>query len=138
MENQIRIWNLLHDGVIIETKKVETDIYLKIEIEYLLERISSKPKFITVILSNPTFFLISDWDGKNMGSELPNGFIAGFEIFGASYNNEVIEIIGDGKIQMACPHISYKLECGKSFSIDDLEKLAREYWSEWELKNNQN
>ena len=144
------IFNIFHDGVIESAQIIDGDCFLHIGIAYLANRINPEFEGFEVQLKNSTIFHFEGWF-----REVSKGTCKICD-FKAIFGNE-IEILSaeaqEGRISIACNIHDFESDfCGgtlsfksdvafvldpmnRSYSLDELDQLCKEYWNDWSGKN---
>ncbi len=144
------LFDIFHDGDIVEYSLLNKELHLDIEIPYLAERIDKNFKLFRVVLYGCQNIIFTTWpneegmDGEII-SDVKTIFKPKLWILSAS--------IEDGKIEVNCSQTSSDFnycggnlcfnvesvkvsdENGKQYTIDELAEFCEEYWDEWENNN---
>ena len=145
------IFNIFHDGDVIEYEKDENDLKLKVEIPYLTDRVRKGFSYFTVTLFNCTNIGLETWpDQKDRNPEifhdLKKIFQAKLWILDAEIKNERIVVSCSqadsafdycgGFLSFTAESANVKDEAGKDYTIEELGNLSESYWDEWEKDYN--
>lgn len=135
-DNQIDIFNILHDGTIIGISNGSGNIELKIEIQYLAEMINEKFNYFYCELIKCERFLLEIWSDKKDYTSDWNTIIAyELEILDAHTSNKGIsvscrsdEIIG-GNLHIKSRNIKIYDESKNEISLNELAHICHRYWN---------
>lgn len=140
------LFNVFHDGLIVEASSVDEDLLLTVRISYLAERIAPEFTTFAVRLHHVEDLSFSTWPKDSAAS--PEVLRSASAIF-----HPHLDILGgdpsDGRVRVTCNQSSSETpHCGgtltfratsamvcdqdlKSYSIADLSTLADAYWKDW-------
>lgn len=131
MDEQIEVWNIFHDGTIVEVRGELPNISLRIEIPYLREMFPGAGHSFWAHIVDCKTCQYSNWRGKEitvlaeiMGEEP--------EILDVSQIGNMAHIVCvNGSLDLKYAEISFELDSGVPVSINELDKVCRTYWDEW-------
>jgi hypothetical protein len=122
--DDVAVLNLLHDGSIVEIRRVEGDVLLTIEIDYLRTRLSPPGRAILVRLVGCTACTYEPYDG--MAASEP-------DIAEVVRDGDDVRVWGSaGCLILRFTEMSLALDDGAPLTRDALAATARAYWAEWE------
>lgn len=151
LDEEIRdIFNCFHDGVIVDYNLIENALVLKIEIQYLAERVQSDFNYFFVTLYHYSDVQIETWPKKEdqkpeiiqdmkkiftgqpwiLSAEIKNNFF----IVSCYLSGEASNYNG-GFLSFSASSATVIDEAGKGYTIDALGNLSKSYWEEWETNN---
>jgi len=128
------IWNVLHDGTIVEaTGAVPGDVRLNIDIDYLRRRFPEAGQYLILTLHDCTCLAYEPDD--------PKGSITNLEAMGAAEPkilkaedwtdaNKVYCV--SGTLRVFTRAFSLALDSGRSITLQELKDVSEAYWTEWE------
>jgi hypothetical protein len=130
------IWNVLHDGGIDRIEgNVPGDVRVFVGIEYLRERFPDDGETIVVCLTNCTTFAYRPYESELRNTDLISIANESATILSAEMHGPVCRVYTDaGVLQMQCRCGSVSLDSGRVISLDELLRVAEDYWDEWESK----
>lgn len=137
MKQDCIIWNTLHDGYIVDIDgSIPGDISLKVEIEYLANRLPGNASFVVVSLHGCNKFCYEFYLSsketiyyKKLNEIKEQAPI----IISCEKNGDDLYVsCACGQIEMSYESSSLLLASGKSLSYELLDEICTEYWEEWE------
>jgi hypothetical protein len=130
------IWNVLHDGCIDSVAgSIPGVIMIEVSIEYLRQRIQEPGDTMTITLLNCTRFVYRDYQGDASTSDLHVVSEACPGILSAAMQDDVCVVHCDcGVFEFIAKDGSLTIN-GSPYLLADLLQVAKEYWEEWETKN---
>lgn len=142
MKKDYQIWNILHDGALVELQgKTPGDIKIKVKIEYLANKLKGRRDHIYVILKKCLMFeyerqLSKDRVQTYKTIDELEGITPALMALSCDEENDYI-IIWDicGSIKTKYDSAELKLEDGEPLSFEELDIASEEYWSTWSAKN---
>ena len=147
-EDIARAFSIFHDGSLTLTSAAP-DLGLKVEIQYLAERIDPQYSGFRVVLHNHHGLAFSPWyteSGQTKGDlvEFEQIFNLDLGVLQADANAGLIEVVCDayptdssfsgGVLRFWAESASVSDESGRDYTVEELAKLASSYWSEWASK----
>ncbi|MCI5194225.1 MAG: hypothetical protein D3915_14040 [Candidatus Electrothrix sp. AU1_5] len=144
------IFNVFHDGNIIEYERTGNDLMLKVEISYLTEKVRDGFSCFTVTLFDCTNIQLETWPNQNgheaeFFHDFKQIFQANLWILEAEIKNKLIVVscsqVGTtfdycgGFLSFRTESAKVIDEVGKEYSINELENLSKSYWDEWRNNN---
>jgi len=125
------LWNVLHDGAFTELHRDGGDLIVKIQIEYLLEKLLDKPIYLQIRLCKCSIFEYTPWDEEPI-SDLQKIQACEPEILSAeSQLTNINMVCVSGMIRTSYAEPELILSTGSSITVNDLAKVAKEYWEEF-------
>ena len=132
MNNEINIWNILHDGEITAVEKGMNGLYtIFINIPYLRRRIKPLGDSFVITLSGVKQITFQDFDGQT--SSLENELeLSTPEILQTDSETMPIYIATTaGTLILNYESINFNLDTGQPVEFETIEVICREYWEEW-------
>lgn len=144
------IFNIFHDGDIVEYERSKNDLKLKVKISYLTERVRECFSYFTVTLFGCTNIQLKTWPNQQgfepeIFLDLKQIFQAHLWILDAEIKKELIVVScsqTDTKFDYCGGFLSFSAdsakvndESGKEYAIEELGNLSEAYWNEWENNN---
>lgn len=148
-ENIRDIFSIFHDGSITSCYTNTDSLLMKVEISYLAERIDPNFSEFTLCIYGVSNIYFSTWlsDLKSepvIIREIERIFKPELEILEGNIENEKIKVVCNqhssefdycgGELYLSIISCEVLDEVGKSYSIEELDILCKEYWDEWENK----
>ena len=137
MKEIIEVWNIFHDGSIVEIKGSLPDVSIRIEISYLRNMFPGKGDSIWVHLIGCSTFEYLIWEEERKTSSLDE--IQSFEpeILSVKEHGEMAHIICvEGELDLIYKRILFSLDTDTSVTIAELDKACNKYWDEWGNQTN--
>lgn len=133
IDEQIQIWNILHDGEITAIEKKDGDtVIMFVNIPYLRRRIKPLGDSFVLTLEGVMDFGYKDFDGNK--SKLHEEIeIASVEILSTDSESMPIKVfttMGELTLNYKCVRLS--LDTGQEVSFQMVSKICEEYWEEFE------
>jgi len=137
MNPKADIWNVLHDGEIIQIQgKVPGDLRLTISIAYLRHMFSDTGDSITLCLRGCSYFTMNIWDENLVTSDPERIVKENTEILSTeSLSTPVHVITTKGEIDTDFESFSLTLNDGKDISYESLCEACERYWNKWEAES---
>jgi len=147
-EDIARVFSIFHDGSI-ALISATPDLGLKVEIQYLAERIAPQFSGFMVVLHNPQSVAFSPWyrdtDQTNPDlSEYKAIFDLELGVLQAEAKAGLIEVVCDayptdssfsgGLLRFRAESATVSDESGRDYTVEELAELASGYWSDWASK----
>jgi len=144
------VFSIFHDGIIEECVPAGDDIRMRIEIRYLAMWIRSDYTHFILNLSNVTDVAFRTWpsDLKSEPQDLYDPsviFSPKLEILESSANDQLVTVVckqaspdfeyGGGELVFRASAASVADQGGDEVSLDRLDRICKEYWEEWSVKN---
>jgi len=144
------LFNIFHDGTIESAQLVDGVGTLTVGITYLADRVQKNFTSFAIQLINPTPFTLLGWsrkldEGKKKVSLFEDIFTEELLILDAKDVGDRIEVscnIADlesdfcgGELLFSCSHAIVKDQSMNIWSIEELDKLCRGYWSDLQQKS---
>jgi hypothetical protein len=130
----IEIFNLLHDGLLKQIEgRVPGDITFLVECDYLRQRIADPGRLFLIKISQCADLRLEENPPDATVVRDP-AKIASMELWILSaecINSEIVIYTGAGQIIFSCSKVSVLTNVNTPLKIEDLDKVAREYWTEW-------
>lgn len=132
MEEKIEVWNIFHDGSIVEAKGFLPSISLRIEIPYLRTMFPGQGTSFWAHLSGCTHFTYSAWD-RVTPLENPSAIARQEpEILDVAQMGNMAHIVCvDGDLELVYESIRFEIDSGAEITIDELDRECRGYWKNW-------
>ncbi len=145
-EDIVRLFGLLHDGVIVDFDFDGRCLALTVEIRYLVQRMSPAQTCFRLVLDNVSEMTFTTWpleDGVEARTlKQPEQFLsAELEILSAEARDPGIRIVCNqtessrgyvgGELDLRTDGVSVSDEAGKPVSLKKLVECAEAYWREW-------
>ena len=137
MDEQVKIWNLLHDGVITAVQHNGETLTIVVDIPYLRCRMKPVGDSFILQFTGLTCLEYQDYDGmvsclaKEVENAMPVILSTDSEAMPVKVNLTTGQLILDFK------GISITLENRESVAFETIDRLAREYWHEFEKRAQQ-
>lgn len=145
------LFDIFHDGDIVDCLRTNNTLHLDIKIPYLANKIKENYEFFKVILYGCQNIKFTTWpntedmDGKTF-TDIKTIFKPNLWILSASITNGKIEIScsqTDSNFDYCGGNLKFNVdsaevvdESGRQYTINKLADICEEYWNEWD-KNNQ-
>jgi hypothetical protein len=146
IENIKELFCILHDGVIISGELTRSEMRLEVEIPYLAKRIDPSYQNFRVILKGTEDVRFTTWPNeleltprvlRNIHEifepqlDILSGRVRGKHVqMACSQSSPDYDYCG-GELCFIAEQASVIDEAGKSYSIGELDTLARGYWDDW-------
>ena len=149
-ENIKNIFSIFHDGSIVSCRLENDSLLMEVEIQYLAERINPQFRRFMICLNEVQNLSFSMWSSNLKSpvivtSDPEKIFKAELEILKGDIENGNIKVVCDqhssefdycgGEIYFSASSAEVTDEAGKSYSIEALGILCKEYWDDWAYKN---
>ena len=132
MKEKIEVWNIFHDGSIVNIQGSLPDLVLTIEIQYLRHMFSKDGESILVRLRNCSIFEYQDFDSNTQISNFSEVATLEPEILSVQEIDGLAQILCvSGNLRIKYEDISFELDNGSSVDIPELDKACNEYWDKW-------
>jgi hypothetical protein len=132
MKEKIEVWNIFHDGSIVNIQGSLPDLVLTIEILYLRHMFSKDGESILVRLRNCSIFEYQDFDSNTQISNFSEVATLEPEILSVQEIDGLAQILCvSGNLRIKYKDISFELDNGSSVDIPELDKACNEYWDKW-------
>lgn len=140
MSNQFAVWNMLHDGCIVDVDGfVPGDVTVAVEIEYLRSMLPDPGDRFLVRLSGCTMFELRRFlTDQTLVSDLTTIAPEQSEILSAQLQDETVVVSmtqGAGpymELHIRYDEVSISLENGRPVSVEELHDAARRYWEHFD------
>ena len=134
MDHRVAIWNLLHDGEITALSEIAESLTMFVSIPYLRRRLNPLGDSFVLRLSGVKTFAACNFDGKleTLGEQLEVGSL---EILGTE--SKAMPVVIDttmGKLTCSFEELNIELDSGDPITFEEIDRVALEYWDEWEQK----
>ena len=142
MKLDYQIWNILHDGALVEIQgDVPGDLKIKVEIEYLANKLSGGFDNILVTLRNCELFEYERYWSKDETQTYKSikeleGISPSLEALSCDEKDGyllIVDICGTIKTKYDSAHLA--LENGGPLSFEELSKVSKEYWDNFGAKS---
>lgn len=133
MKPEIMIWELLHDGFIIEINGNLPNLTLRVNIPYLRKIFSQDGDSILVHLEDCSCFQYSIWDDNDNPTEITDNLhkIQSLkpEILHVKEKEDFVFVeCNEGELKLKYKNLHLSLDTGEPIAIPDLHKAAKTYW----------
>lgn len=130
MRDDIAIWNILHDGCLVEAKDfMPGDVHVRVEIPYLCRVLSPSSDSVWVFLHGCSLFQFRQWSVDTLLTALSEIEAASPEILSANEEDgHVCVTCVDGVLEVCYERVSFKLDNDCIVSFQELDEAARLYW----------
>ena len=140
------VFNIFHDGSIVEFSGDKNRLRLKIGCQYLAERIDKNFEFFHIELQKINKLKFDAWmHNVDLPSvcfiEMEQIFAAELEILSAEIKADFVEIACSqhdpefdycgGVLSLSCEEICVFDQGGNIVTVERLGKICKEYWEEW-------
>lgn len=144
------VFSIFHDGRIILCHLENSSLLMEIEIRYLAERIDPAFRKFTLRLYEVKNLYFSPWSDDRTSEpevlrEIDTIFQPELEILDANCEDGQIKVICNqhsleldyfgGELCLSATSAEVLDEAGKSYSIEELDALCKDYWDEWANKH---
>ena len=144
------IFNIFHDGYIIDYERNENDLKFKVKISYLTERVKEGYSYFTVTLFDFSNIQLETWPNKKgykpeFYYNLEKIFQANLLILDAEIKENAIIVScvqEDSSFDYCGGYLSFTAksakvedETRKEYTIEELGNLSEAYWDEWKNNN---
>ena len=138
MKKDYQIWNTLHDGALVEIQgDVPGDLRVKVEIEYLANKLSGQKSNIWVNLKNCSLFeyerqLSKDETQTYQGPQELKDISPSLMALSCDEEKDYL-IIWDicGLIKTKYDAAELFLETGEPLTFEELDNVSKEYWEDF-------
>lgn len=131
MEEEIEVWNIFHDGSIVEVKGDLPDISLRIEIPYLRNMFPGEGDSFWAHIKGCYHLKYLNWDDDKREASPNKIFEQEPEILSVKQIEGVAHITCvSGELDMAYETISFSIDTGVAVTIDELDKQCNSYWDD--------
>lgn len=149
-ENISYVFSIFHDGGIVHCHDENGSLLLKIEIQYLAERINPDFRKFSVLLENVKGVYFSTWPSDlksepEVLKDVTSIFKPELEILEGNFKEGQIQVVCNqhspefdycgGELYLSATSAKVTDEDGKSYSLDELDTLCKGYWEEWANRN---
>jgi hypothetical protein len=137
MNEKIQIWNVLHDGEITAVEQDGETLTMFVSIPYLRRRMKPIGDSFVLTLTGLTKEEYRDYDGKAFGlaEEIETVML---EILSTDSESMPVTVnLTMGHLILDFKGISFALDTGEPVDFQTIEKVATEYWTEWQEKAEQ-
>jgi len=133
--DQRSIFNLFHDGSIIEIQKIKTGILLKMEIQYLAQMINSGYDNFLIELVNCSSFNFLNWENDSLISDLQEIAEMEPEVLSCSLQ-EINDLViacntfdgPGGCLNIITDNINIYDQSKKLVTFEQLDSISARYW----------
>lgn len=136
MDEQIQIWNVLHDGDITAVAEEDSDtIKMFVNIPYLRRRLDPLGDSFVLILEGVTELDFEDYDGNKstLQEEIEVGSIGILSTDSESMPVKVFTSMG--QLTLGYKRIRLFLDTGKEIDFETISRVCQEYWDEFKEKS---
>ncbi len=153
-EDIVDLFNILHDGEILDAEFSEGTLNLKVGIGYLANRVNPNFDTFQVTLKEVENLSFRTWprlkdEEPSLLNIIDDIFKPPLDILESNLmDNGYVEIICNqkavasdfcgGNLQLKTTGAIVRDESGKQYSIDELGTICEEYWDEWKKRWNKN
>lgn len=145
-----RLFSILHDGRIARVTANGSSIALDVDITYLARRVDPAYRTFRVVLDKVLDLRFRTWPNEAgaepaMLTDIDEIFRPGLEILSGEVAGDHLKVICNqpstlcdycgGELLLAVASASVTDEGGKAYSLEELQRLCRGYWSDWESAN---
>ena len=149
-ENIKDIFSIFHDGGIVNVHLEKDVLFMEVEIQYLAELIYPNFRKFSVVLNCIENIRFSTWPGDlksdpEVLTDIDTIFKPELEILEGNIKDGEMQIICNqhlpdfdycgGELYFTASFAEVFDEAGKSYSINELDTLCKEYWDEWANRN---
>jgi len=132
MNNEINIWNILHDGEITAVEKGMNGFYtIFVNIPYLRRRIKPLGDSFVLTLLGVKQVAFQDFDGTISSLENELELSTPEILYTESTEMPVFIATTAGTLILNYESINFNLDTGQSVEFGIIEAICREYWDEW-------
>lgn len=146
-DNVCDIFSIFHDGTISESRSMDGEIVLTVEIPYLAKRINPSFEHFQVTLLGVKKLKFSTWPSDlksepELLTEAEKIFAPHLEILEGNIREGRIEVVCNqhseafgycgGELSFEAQSAEVADEAGKSYSIGELGEICEAYWNAWE------
>jgi hypothetical protein len=135
MDKIIEVWNIFHDGIIVEAKGVMPNLSLRIEIQYLRDRFPGVGDSFWAHIQGCTHIEYLNWENDQKQRLLKTIVEQEPEILEVSQIDNMAHIVcANGELDLVYEAISFEIDSGAPVSIEALDKGCNAYWDDWEKR----
>ena len=136
MDTRISIWNVLHDGDVTAVSKDGDTLTMFVSIPYLRRRMKPLGDSFVLTLAGVRRAECRDFGGAGRTSSLRKELEVGTpEILKTESESMPVTIETTmGQMILDFESIRFALDTGQSVDYETIEKVCREYWTEWQAK----
>lgn len=136
MGDQVALWNLLHDGVIVGLQgAVPGDVTVEVEIAYLRSIFPEQGDRLRVLLASCSRLELHKTDGNSSAVTDRATIVAGeLEILSAEQRDETVAVlVAQGGSNFAWLILQYEsaqvsVESGRAVPLEEVAEASRRYW----------
>ncbi|MFD1885510.1 hypothetical protein [Paenibacillus wenxiniae] len=140
LADQQLLFQLFHDGTITKIKKEENDYTFSVDIVYLAARVHPQFRYFQIRLVGTTDFYFEDSDFKHVIKGFNEIQRLEFEVFSVESKADHLKIFcssdeGDlGFFVIKTDHIIVYDQESRILELVEMERIAREYWKDFEKR----
>ncbi|MCU7805486.1 MAG: hypothetical protein KZQ96_20035 [Candidatus Thiodiazotropha sp. (ex Lucinoma borealis)] len=135
MDEIIEVWNIFHDGSIVEAKGSLPNLSLRIEIQYLRDMFPGNGDSFWAHINGCTHIEYLNWEEDQKEKTLKAIIEQEPEILDVSQIDNMVHIVCvNGELDLVYEGISFEIDSGSPVSIEELDKGCNAYWNEWEKR----
>ena len=133
------LWDVLHDGEITNVSgKVPGDVVLQVDIDYLRRRFSESGDRFEITLQGCTRFTFVPWTDQQAQPAGPTR-LDGTQVVTILSADDAGSFCRvhcvPGTLEVAAENVVVRLDTGRLVSLDELMRVAEDYWREWEANS---
>jgi hypothetical protein len=145
------IFSVLHDGGVVSWANNEDALTLKVECEYLAERIDRTFQSFTIKLDDVQMLEFEPWVAdaslsQSIFTNIDEIFQGELILSSATIEEESVRIYcvqryskfgySGGELRLSAKAIALFDHAGKPLSVDDILQIGKQYWEEWSNQAN--
>lgn len=134
MKSSHDIWNVLHDGSIVEARSgVPGTVSFKVEIPYLCEVVAAGCTFLWVHLQGCTLVRFFSFESDKYETDLASIAALEPEVLSAAEEGAGLRVAcGDGELFLEYEDAHCVLEGDVPLDFDSIGAASQKYWEDWE------
>jgi hypothetical protein len=137
MEDPEEIWNLLHDGSIVDIRGVVPgDVTVRVEIDYLTRIMSPSCEAIDIALLGCHGFEYVNWSDDHRTTDLQVLAQSEPEILSASSTSTGVRVTcTTGQFDIQYADVRLTRQDGMPSSVEEIDAAATAYWNAWRSRH---
>ena len=137
MKSSLDLWNILHDGSVVETVgECPGTVSFKLEIAYLCNMLAKGRSFLWVHLRDCTLAQFTPFDSVEPVADFSGLTPPDLTILSATEHEGRLSVVCvGGELHLAYSDARLTLDGGAPLEYAALERACETYWSEWERNN---
>ncbi|HVT04136.1 MAG TPA: hypothetical protein VHL58_12280 [Thermoanaerobaculia bacterium] len=134
MTDRALLWNLLHDGDVVEiSRPTPESAWILVEIDFLEDGAGERPGSLTIDLAGCEELTFVDGVTDEVITDLAGIMAREPDVLSATEANGSIRVMcSEGELRLRYSSATLRSEDGSLMTIDDLESTSVRYWQEWE------